>query len=148
ARERLFLIAVECEESGGTCFCSSMGTGPDVNPQRLPLPVVQGTATSIPSVDLILTELDESFVVRSPSDAGKKIVEQLALEPATPAAVAQARERVARAAQQQTTLDTSGIHELLHRNQEHPRWDNVADRCLACTNCTLVCPTCFCSSVE
>ena len=46
------------------------------------------------------------------------------------------------------TLDTGGIKELLYRNLEHPRWDDVAARCLACTNCTLVCPTCFCSTVE
>jgi Fe-S-cluster-containing hydrogenase component 2 len=45
-------------------------------------------------------------------------------------------------------MDTSGIKELLYRNPEHPRWDDVAERCLACTNCTLVCPTCFCGSVE
>jgi Fe-S-cluster-containing hydrogenase component 2 len=46
------------------------------------------------------------------------------------------------------TVDVTDIRNLLHRNQEHPRWDDVAERCLACTNCTLVCPTCFCSSVE
>ena len=33
-------------------------------------------------------------------------------------------------------------------NAEHPRWDEVADRCLSCGNCTMVCPTCFCSTVE
>ena len=37
---------------------------------------------------------------------------------------------------------------LLYRNLEHPRWDEVADRCLTCGNCTMVCPTCFCSDVE
>ena len=31
---------------------------------------------------------------------------------------------------------------------EHPRWDEVADRCLTCGNCTMVCPTCFCTTVE
>ena len=46
------------------------------------------------------------------------------------------------------TMDTTGIKELLYRNYEHPRWDNVADRCLTCANCTMVCPTCFCSTVE
>jgi Fe-S-cluster-containing hydrogenase component 2 len=45
-------------------------------------------------------------------------------------------------------LDTTGIKELLYANLEHPRWNDVADRCLACTNCTLVCPTCFCATVE
>jgi sulfhydrogenase subunit beta (sulfur reductase) len=46
------------------------------------------------------------------------------------------------------TMNTSDIKELLYRNYEHPRWDNVANRCLTCANCTMVCPTCFCSTVE
>ena len=45
-------------------------------------------------------------------------------------------------------LDTTGIKDLLYRNHEHPRWDEVADRCLTCGNCTMVCPTCFCTHVE
>ena len=45
-------------------------------------------------------------------------------------------------------LDTTDIRELLYRNYEHPRWDEVAERCLACGNCTMVCPTCFCTTVE
>ena len=40
------------------------------------------------------------------------------------------------------------VRELLLRNLEHPRWDDVAGRCLACGNCTMVCPTCFCTTVE
>ena len=45
-------------------------------------------------------------------------------------------------------MDTTGIKELLYRNYEHPRWDDVAARCLTCANCTMVCPTCFCTTVE
>ena len=45
-------------------------------------------------------------------------------------------------------LDTDGIKELLYRNMENPRWDEVSERCLTCGNCTLVCPTCFCHTVE
>jgi Fe-S-cluster-containing hydrogenase component 2 len=45
-------------------------------------------------------------------------------------------------------MDTAGIKELLYRNYEHPRWDDVASRCLTCGNCTMVCPTCFCTTVE
>jgi ferredoxin len=40
------------------------------------------------------------------------------------------------------------VETLLHNNLEHPRWDEVAQRCLNCGNCTLVCPTCFCTTVE
>ncbi len=148
ARERLVLIAVECEESGGTCFCASMGTGPEVKPERLALPVVDGAASANAAVDLILSELAAAFVVRAGSAAGKDLIDQLRLQSAPAEEVAQAGRRVANAARQQKSLDVSGIHDLLHHNQEHPRWDNVAERCLACTNCTLVCPTCFCSSVE
>jgi len=46
------------------------------------------------------------------------------------------------------TMDTKGIKELLFRNHDHARWDNVASRCLTCANCTMVCPTCFCTTVE
>ena len=52
------------------------------------------------------------------------------------------------ASQMGRELDTDGIKELLYRNMEHPRWDEVSERCLTCGNCTLVCPTCFCHTVE
>jgi ferredoxin len=48
----------------------------------------------------------------------------------------------------QRFMDTTDIHDLLLSNLEHSRWASVAERCLACGNCTLVCPTCFCASVE
>ncbi len=48
----------------------------------------------------------------------------------------------------QRHLDTTDIHDLLLNNLEHPRWAEVAERCLSCANCTMVCPTCFCASVE
>ena len=52
------------------------------------------------------------------------------------------------ASQMGRELDTTDIRELLYRNFEHPRWDEVAERCLTCGNCTMVCPTCFCTTVE
>ncbi|HEV3003585.1 MAG TPA: 4Fe-4S dicluster domain-containing protein, partial [Pirellulales bacterium] len=45
-------------------------------------------------------------------------------------------------------MDTEGIRDLLLGKLEHPRWNQVAERCLSCSNCTMVCPTCFCSSVK
>ena len=46
------------------------------------------------------------------------------------------------------TLWAQGIRELLQANPEHPRWSEVAERCLSCANCTMVCPTCFCTTVQ
>jgi ferredoxin len=45
-------------------------------------------------------------------------------------------------------METDGLPALLARNPEHPRWAQVAERCLTCGNCTLSCPTCFCHTVE
>ena len=45
-------------------------------------------------------------------------------------------------------METAGLKGLLYANLEHPRWEEVAGRCLTCANCTMVCPTCFCTTVE
>jgi sulfhydrogenase subunit beta (sulfur reductase) len=153
ARQRLLVVAVECEHPAGTCFCASMGTGPAIIPERIPLPLAPaangGAPPPRPAVDLVLTELDDAFVVRPESDAGRKLIARLRLEPATSEQVDEGRSRVAGAALKMgRTLEANGLQELLHGNQESPRWKEVAQRCLACTNCTLVCPTCFCSGVQ
>jgi formate hydrogenlyase subunit 6/NADH:ubiquinone oxidoreductase subunit I len=156
ARRRLFLIAVECEHPGGTCFCDSMGTGPAVRTERIPLATLpaEGGSTAGPAgelapVDLVLTELEEAFVVRAASQAGRDVVSQLSLPPAADDQLLDARRRVQQAAGAMgRAVDVRDVRGLLHGNQEHPRWDDVAGRCLACTNCTLVCPTCFCFSVH
>jgi Fe-S-cluster-containing hydrogenase component 2 len=45
-------------------------------------------------------------------------------------------------------MNTAGIKELLYNNHDHAIWSEIATRCLACANCTMVCPTCFCSNME
>jgi formate hydrogenlyase subunit 6/NADH:ubiquinone oxidoreductase subunit I len=135
-RSDVFVVAVECGVAGGTCFCASMGTGPDAKG----------------GFDLALTELvsdDHRFVVRIGSDAGCELADELALEAASDGDLAAAREVVERTARSMgRTLDTRELPERLLARPEHPRWDDVASRCLACTSCTMVCPTCFCTSVE
>jgi ferredoxin len=174
ARERTFLIAVECEHPGGTCFCASMGTGPEIRPEqvpllaskheeaarqaesddtaRVPLRLVTSPAPSTndrPACDLAVTELDDVFVTRAVSAAGRNVLDRLSLMPASEEQIEDGRRRVEAAANSMgRTVDVTGVRDLLHRNQEHPRWDDVAGRCLGCTNCTLVCPTCFCSATE
>jgi sulfhydrogenase subunit beta (sulfur reductase) len=135
-REDVLLIAVECGSPAGTCFCVSMGTGPAVET----------------GADLVLTELldgDHRFLARASTAAGTGVLARLQGRPAADVDLAARDEVVADAASRMGRhLDTDGIHDLLLGNLEHPRWDEVADRCLACTNCTLVCPTCFCTTVE
>ncbi len=136
-RARAFIIAVQCRQSAATCFCASMGTGPRVQN----------------GADLVLTELIGSkghrFVASATSDHGAEVLAELQTAQATEQDFHEADAAVAAAADEQVrSIDTTGIKELLYQNFEHPRWDNVAARCLACANCTMVCPTCFCTNVE
>ena len=135
-RSGTFVVAVNCGEPGGTCFCVSMDSGPRVR---------QG-------YDLALTELLEGehrFLVEAGSPAGAEVLAELPSRPAENADVAAADHVVdSAAARMGRTMESAGLRDLLADRLEHPRWDDVAERCLTCGNCTLVCPTCFCSSVE
>ena len=136
-REAALIIGVQCVEAGGTCFCVSMNTGPKAES----------------GFDLALTEvIDEGqhyFVVETGTERGAKVIDELAVRPARETEMEAAENGIAHAAETMgRKLDTQGIHDLLINNPEHSRWDEVATRCLSCANCTMVCPTCFCSTVE
>jgi ferredoxin len=102
---------------------------------------------------MVLTEVIDSgrheFVFESGTDTGEQLLSKVAARPVTDQDLADVDRIVeATASTMGRTMDIQGIKELLYENMEHPRWDEVAQRCLSCTNCTLVCPTCFCSTTE
>ena len=136
-RDPAFIVAVNCSQAGGTCFCASMDAGPKVEA----------------GFDLALTELIEQgghlFVMEVGSDAGLDLIKDLPCRPATMDEVAAAERILERTAGQMSrTLETDGLKELLQANQSHTRWDEVSERCLTCGNCTNVCPTCFCTTID
>lgn len=136
-RAHALIVAVNCTAPGGTCFCASMNTGPK----------------AVKGFDLCLTEIvDEKehyFLVEAATSRGREMMAGIPHQSAGAEhlekqvqLMEQARSRMGR------QMNTSGIKQLLYENPEHPRWEKIAERCLACANCTLVCPTCFCSTVE
>jgi len=136
-RKNAFIVAINCSQAGGTCFCVSMKTGPKARA----------------GFDLALTEIIEGarhyFFVESGTEAGVQVLAQIPHRPAIEEEQKAAEQVVERTASQMgRAMDTTDIKELLYRNFDHPRWDEVASRCLTCANCTMVCPTCFCSTVE
>ncbi len=135
-RKDTFIVAVNCFEPGGTCFCVSMGTGPKAES----------------GYDLALTEIldgEHRLLVEVGTEAGAEVLEQLSRRAADEDDLTAASAAVDGAAQKMgRRLDATDLRDLLQRNLEHPRWDEVAERCLTCGNCTMVCPTCFCTSVE
>jgi sulfhydrogenase subunit beta (sulfur reductase) len=136
-RKNTFVVAVNCSQSGGTCFCASMNTGP--------------VATK--GFDLALTELIEDdshkFLVEVGTEAGAEIISKLPSHIAGENDIKAAEEIANQISRHMgRTLDTNGVKELLYRNYENPQWESAAKRCLSCGNCTMVCPTCFCTTVE
>jgi sulfhydrogenase subunit beta (sulfur reductase) len=136
-REGLFIVAVNCSKAGGTCFCTSMGTGPEV------------TA----GFDVALTEIaakhERIFIAEAGSPRGEELLARVGAREATMEELAEGAAVVARTARSMgREMPAYDLHDLLLGNLDHVRWDDVADRCLTCGNCTMVCPTCFCTTVE
>lgn len=136
-RDQTFIVTVNCTEPGDLCFCASMGAGPEAKS----------------GYDLCLTELltggAHYFIVQAGSPEGEAVLADTPALPAQPAEVRAADALVAEASHKMgRSLATDGLAETLAENYAHPRWQQVAQRCLACANCTQVCPTCFCTTVE
>ncbi len=136
-RENVFILAVNCGQAGGTCFCVSMQTGPQVKE----------------GFDLALTEIIENerhyFVVEVGTARGADVLHEIPHRAASEEEQHAVRRVVEHTAGQMgRRMETTDLKDLLYRNFEHPRWDEVATRCLTCGNCTMVCPTCFCTTVE
>ena len=135
-RRDVLIVAIGCRDSTASCFCASMGTGP--NPER--------------GFDLLLTEVapgpDHRIVARAASTRGHDLMSRLNAPTASDADHSSV-ESATRAAAASQTRSVDPRHVMAAATaHDHPRWDDVAQRCLSCTSCTLVCPTCFCSTIE
>jgi sulfhydrogenase subunit beta (sulfur reductase) len=136
-RTGVFIAAVNCGQAGGTCFCASVNTGPK--------------ATT--GFDIALTEVLNSkrhyFIVEVGTELGEDILRSIKCTKASDEDLATANEIKDKAVNQMgRSLDTTDLKDILYQNSEHPRWERTASRCLTCANCTMVCPTCFCATVE
>ena len=136
-RTAAFTIAVECVESASTCFCASMGTGPGAS-RGFDVALVERAAKD-----------GSEFVAEAGSPRGAELLAEAGAREAPAGAAEEADDAVARCGMRMSkTMPAEGLKELLYANQDHPHWAEVAARCLSCANCTMACPTCFCSSAE
>ncbi|HXG00304.1 MAG TPA: 4Fe-4S dicluster domain-containing protein [Bacteroidota bacterium] len=136
-RSGSFVVAVNCTVPAANCFCVSMQTGPRASR----------------GFDLALTEVEKEgkhiFVAEVGSDRGRELMEKVPHRTATDEEMAESAALVEQAAASMTkSVNTENLAKSLEDRFEDARWDGVAKRCLACANCTMVCPTCFCTNVE
>ncbi len=142
-RERAFIVAVNCALASRTCFCASMGTGPKAD---------KGFDVAITEViedGRLFSKARHFFVAEVGSERGAAVLAQVKTRPATESDLKAAAKCTETARSQQVRkIDLNGIRDLFYNNYENPVWDKVAERCLSCANCTMVCPTCFCSKTD
>ena len=128
-RQRVFILSVNCTHPAGSCFCTSMGTGPRTKEM----------------FDLSLTELDDVFVLTIGSQIARRMMTGIPFEDASGYILTNVEHKLNNAEQQmRRKLDTSDLPELIIEHLDHPYWNEIGKRCLSCGNCTQVCPTCFC----
>ncbi len=138
-RAGLFLVTVDCTHPAPTCFCDTLQSR------------VEGGVAADHGYDLALTELDDRnsivYLVRAGTDRGRSVIGALALV-AAPKALLEQRDRELASASRSFVRELPDDAPALVRQADHPHWDEVAERCLTCGNCTAVCPTCFCTDME
>ncbi len=177
-RHNAFVIVVQCAEARSTCFCTSMNTGPraqggfdlalterisERNPEPNPDAPSHPLAAASADADGDLGDYRHEFLVEVGSDAGQAVLDELQHRQATRedrdaamrqsdavAASIRAANRAFIGAESADAHVSGGerARQILRENPEHPHWQDVAQRCLTCANCTMVCPTCFCHTIE
>ncbi len=129
-RENALIVVTNCSEPCGTCFCTSMGTGPKAEN----------------GFDLALTEIEDHFLIEVGSEKGQQALAGLEWQIASDDQLKKA-DWVINNSIRKIDLNLPSPEKLqteLLENLDHSHWDDVASRCLSCGSCTQVCPTCFC----
>jgi len=130
-RNGAVFIVVNCTRAGENCFCASMGTGPSAES----------------GYDVAITELPEKLLIEFP-ERSAAMFEGIELKPATKEELRTGEEMVQHAKEQMgRRIPEHDPSKRMYAAMDSPMWGRVADRCLACGNCTMVCPTCFCNTI-
>jgi sulfhydrogenase subunit beta (sulfur reductase) len=134
-RENLLVIAVNCGHPAETCFCHSTGDGPFVDDD-----------TDSHGADIVLTELQDGFLIDAYTGKGKDLLPGLSLQDRTEEQAEASALIKTRASKQNRQLPQYDIRSRLFNVLNDEAWHAIAAKCLSCGNCTAVCPTCFCHS--
>jgi sulfhydrogenase subunit beta (sulfur reductase) len=134
-RAKGVLVGLGCTNPAESCFCTSLGGGPD----------------DAANVDLMLTDIGDEFLMQAITDKGEALLSKTSLagvataddETRAQKAKDLARSRVTR------QLSTGGIPERLRAAFEDKEfWEDTAAKCISCGICTFLCPTCYCFNIS
>ena len=132
-RRNSVIVAMTCTSIGDTCFCDSMGTGPE--PRK--------------GYDILLTDLGDRLLIEVGTVEGSRLAEMAGSDEAQASDLALKEKLLSEA---KTTfrkkIDTNGLSEIFEKNLDNPLWKELAGKDLACAQCVMSCPTCFCLDIR
>jgi len=134
-KNKMIIMGLECND-----YCDSFASC-----------ALMGNHLPFGGYDLFLTELEESFLIHVQTKVGEDLVESMSFirkaEPSHLKALEKIRSRKREIFRNEVDVERDEIPSLFDKGFDHPVWKEIGDRCLACGNCTNVCPTCYCFDV-
>jgi ferredoxin len=130
-RELTTVVGAACAAADPECFCTAVG----------------GSPVGDAGCDLQLVPLADDWLLRVVTDRGEAIVGEAA-EEWSPASAEDGRRIDELAALIADQIERGPVLEewsaILEGGFEHPVWDRLAERCLGCSVCAYLCPSCSC----
>ena len=132
-REGTTIIGLACNHPFSTCFCSSTGGGPFER---------NGS-------DAFLIDLGDAYLLELLTEKGRRLGENRYLKQITSDELAQGEETEKKALKKMegASIPVKGIEKKLDAMMENPLWDRIHEKCLSCSVCTFLCPTCHCFDI-
>jgi ferredoxin len=126
--KRTTLISLSCSQSNEYCFCTSVNGSPG------------NTAGS----DILLTQVNEGYLVEIVTDKGKALVEKYAdlFENATEINKENYLAKIP------VRFKLEELKERISTLFESEVWKKQSERCIGCGACAYVCPTCACFDIQ
>ncbi len=132
-REATTIVSFLCSVMDASCFCTSVGLGPE----------------SFTGSDVLLVPVAGGYVAHLITPRGEALMQNFGAEVSTAnLAVAEAARSEARSkVEPNLGAIPAGFAGWLASNFDHPIWKTLALRCHGCGACASVCPTCHCFDI-
>jgi len=131
-RDLTSVVAFACSEAGPECFCTAVGGSP------------MGTE----GVDLLVLPFGDLWLLRPLTDRGRALASE-EWPAASPTDWSLAEEQVRRVTEEiERSPMPENLAATLESRFDNPIWNEVAGRCLSCSICAYVCPSCSCFDVH
>ncbi|MDQ5985058.1 MAG: sulfhydrogenase subunit beta (sulfur reductase) [Syntrophus sp. SKADARSKE-3] len=133
-RNKTTIVSLACSHPPySTCFCTSVG----------------GRPVDDKGSDVLLTDLGDQYLAEFVTPKGEKLTKYFGDAKADDGAEKK-KEAIAAQAEGEikSHIPAKEIKPILDVNFEHPFWNTIHQKCLACGTCTYLCPTCHCFDIS